>query len=34
MNTFPLNMDELLSYTGTTRRNTLFILLWLCPRNT
>jgi len=34
MNTFPLNMYEFLSYSGFTRRNTLSIFLWLCPRNT
>ena len=33
MNALPLNMYEFLSYTGFTRRNTLFIFLWLCPRN-
>ena len=34
MNIFPLNMYEFLSYTGFTRRNTLFIFVWLCHRNT
>jgi len=34
MNACPLNMYESLSYTGFTRRNTLFIFAWLCPRNT
>ena len=34
MNRFPLNMDEFLSYTGVSRRNTLFVFGWLCARNT
>ena len=34
MNTFPLTMYEFLSYTGLARRNTVFIFLWPCPRNT
>ena len=34
MNTVPLNMNMFLSNTGFTRRNTLFIFMWLRPRNT
>jgi len=34
VNTFSLNMYVSMSYTGLTRRNTLFILLWLRHRNT
>jgi len=34
MNTVTLNMNMFLSYTGFTRRNTLFILLCLRPRYT
>jgi len=33
-NTFTLNMNGFLSYTGLTSRNTSFILLWLRHRNT
>jgi len=32
-NTFPLNVYEFLSYPGLTRRNTLFIFVWLRHRN-
>jgi len=32
--TSTLNVYGFLSYTGITRRNTLFILVWLCHRNT
>ena len=34
MNTLALNMYVFLSNTGLTRRNTLFVCLWLRPRNT
>ena len=34
MNTITLNMNMFLSNTGFTKQNTLFILLWLRPRNT
>ena len=34
MNTVTLNMYMILSNTGFTRRNALFIFLWLRPRNT
>jgi len=34
MNTLTLNMYVFLSKTGLTRRNTLFIFVWLRPRNT
>ena len=34
MNTVTLNMNMFLSKTGFTRRNTVFIFLWLRPRNT
>ena len=34
MSTVPLNIYTFLSNTGFTRRNTLFIFLWLRPRNT
>jgi len=34
MNTVTLNMNMFLPNTGFTRRNTLFIFLWLRPRNT
>jgi len=34
VNTFALNMHVSMSYTGSTRRNTVFIFLWLRYRNT
>jgi len=34
VNTFTLNMYVYMSYTGLTRRNTVFIFLWLRHRNT
>jgi len=34
LNTFSLNMYVSMSYTGSTRRNTVFIFLWLRHRNT
>jgi len=34
MNTVTLNMCMLLSNTGFTSRNTVFIFVWLRPRNT
>jgi len=34
VNTITLNMNMFLSSTGRTRQNTLFILVWLRPRNT
>jgi len=34
INTVTLNVNMFLSNTGFTRRNTLFIFLWLRPRNT
>ena len=34
MNTVTLNMYMFLSNTGLIRKNTLFIFLWLHPRNT
>ena len=34
MNTAPLNMYISMSYTWFTRRNMLFVFLWLRPRNT
>ena len=34
MNTLTLNMYMFLSNTGFTRRNTVFIFVWLRPRNT
>ena len=34
MNTFTLNMYVSMSHTGVTRRNTVFVFLWLRPRNT
>ena len=34
VNTITLNMYVSMSYTGLTRRNTLFIFLWLRHRNT
>jgi len=34
MNAVSLNMYASMSYTGLTRRNTLFVFLWLHPRNT
>ena len=33
MNTVTLNMNMLLSDTGFTRRNTLFVFVWLRPGN-
>ena len=34
MNTVTLNMKMFLSNRGFTRRNAVFILVWLRPRNT
>ena len=34
MNTVTLNMNMFLSNTGFTRQNTVFIFVWLRPRNT
>jgi len=34
VNTFTLHRYVSMSYTGLTRRNTLFLLLWLRHRNT
>ena len=34
MNTVTLNMNMFLSNAGFTRRNALFIFVWLRPRNT
>jgi len=34
VNTFTLNRNISISYTGMTRRNTLFVFLWLRHRNT
>jgi len=34
MNTIILNIGISMSYTGLNRRNTVFVFLWLPPRNT
>ena len=34
MNTVALNMYVSMSYKGLTRRNTVFVFVWLHPRNT
>jgi len=34
MNTVTLNMHISMSYTGFIRRNTVFVFVWLRPRNT
>jgi len=34
VNIFTSDMYGFLSYTGLTRRNTLFTCVWLCHRNT
>ena len=34
MNTVPLNVYIPMPYAGLTRRNTLFVFVWLRPKNT